>query len=217
MKYFRKHPDLLLIANYPSTAKRVRRVRQTTPQELSKILVHTIVSKLKGKKILLLTDAPDDTQPTGYITRTCWTVHKPITLRYLVSRLLYNHQTDTVCVLYHANLFGLTSTILFLPAILLALRLTRKRLVIVFLTTARMGAHPTLVAAAVYFSRVWFQRMLSLVATSVIPTETSLAIRSLKDRHTVGSIIADELFPSPIKDLGLIHYLHPDARTKSAA
>jgi hypothetical protein len=209
MKYFRKHPDLLLIANYTETAKRVRRARQTTPQELSKILVHTIASKLKDKKILLLTDAPD-AHHGGYITRTCWAIGKPMTLRHLVSRLLYNHQTDTACVLYHANLFGLLPTILFFPALLLSLRLTRKRLVIVFLTVPHVSARPTLAQAVHYFARVWFQSMLAAIATSVISTETSLAIRSLKDRHTVGKILEDELFPSPIKNLGLANMLKKD-------
>jgi hypothetical protein len=216
MKYFRKHPDLLLIANYPSTAKRVRRIRQTTPQELSKILVQTIAAKLKGKKILLLTDAPDNKPHSGYIAKTSWTVGNPMTLRRLMSLLLYNHQTETVCVLYHAALFGLIPTIFFLPPILLALRLTRKRLIIVFLTIPRVSPRPTLLQAAVYFSRVWFQGILSLIASAVITTETSLAIRSLKERYTVGKIIAEELFPSPIKNLGLTHYLHPEARTKPA-
>lgn len=206
MKYFRKHPQLLIIANCTDTAKRVRRVRQTTPQELSKILIHTIVSTLKDKKILLLTDAAD-AHHAGYITRTCWTPDKPMTLRHLVSRLVYNHQTDTVAVLYHAHLFGLVPTILFLPAILLTLRFTRKRLVVVFLTVPHVSSRPTLVQAAHYFARVWFQRVLSLLSTSVISAETSLAVRSMKDRRTAGKIIADELFPSPIKDLGLTHYL----------
>jgi hypothetical protein len=215
MKYFRKHPDLLLIANYPSTAKRVRRIRQTTPQELSKILVQTIAAKLKGRKILLLTDASGDKPHAGYITRTSWTVGNPITLRHLASRLLYNHQTDTICILYHANLFGLVPTILVLPSILLTLRLTRKRLIIVFLTIPRVSPHPTLAQALVYFLRVLFQSILSLIASSVITTETSHAIRSLKERHNVGKIITDELFPSPIKNLGLTHYLHPDTQIKS--
>jgi hypothetical protein len=114
-------------------------------------------------------------------------------------------------------LFGLVLTILFLPFFLLTLRLTGKRLVIVFLTIPRVSPHPTLPQATVYFLRVWFQSILSLIASAVITTETSLAIRSLRERHNVGKIIADELFPSPIKDLGLIHYLHPEARTKPAA
>lgn len=213
MKYFRKHPDLLIIGNYPTSTKRVRHVRQTSPQELSKILIRTITSLLRQKKILLLTDAPEEIH-TGCITRTSWLYAQPLSLQRLISRLIYNFQTDTVCLLYHSDLFApwwLLITAVFTPILLGILRLTGKRTVIVFLTTPSLSSHPKLAQAVLYFLRMASRRTLSALASVAITSETSRAVRSLKERREVGKIITDTLFPSPTHALGLASILesHP--------
>ncbi len=203
MKYFRKHPDLLIIANYPTITARVRKSRQTTSEELSTLVVRTILSTLKNsKKILLLTDEPEETSRAGFITITAWNRQKPFFLSELVYRLIYNFQTKPVFILYHAELFGAYSTILIMPILLALLLLSGKRTVLAFLTMPTLSTRPTIAKAILYILRVTYRRILSLLSTVVIEPKP---IRTYKERHIAGKLFVEELFPSPVRDLGLQH------------
>lgn len=236
MKYFRRHPDLLIIANYPEGVHRIRHARLTTAPQLSKILVHTITGALaKTKKILLLTDTANERPHAGWITRTTWVAGKPYSLFRLIGRLIYNHETHTICILFHPELFGRFWTDLFTLLLLGPLRLTGKHTMIVFLTTPKLSVQPTIGQTIRYFIRFALFTLLTALASKTIVGEkpfahklmrltgkrTILAIpmtfRTLKERRIEGNILSEELFPSPIKNLGLVHYLHPDARTNPAA
>ncbi|MCX6791989.1 MAG: hypothetical protein NT149_03045 [Candidatus Gottesmanbacteria bacterium] len=236
MKYFRKHPDLLIIANYPEGMHRIRRARLTTAPQLSKILVHAITSTLaKTKKILLLTDSPDTKKHTGFITRTSWAAGKPFSIFQLTNRFIYNHETHTVCLLFHPDLFGRFWTDFFTLFLIGSLRITGKHTMMVFLTTPKLSVQPTLLQTIRYFIRFALYALYTTLATKTVVGEKLLAhklmrltgkktilaipmtFRSLNERRIAGKIFNEELFPSPIKNLGLTHYLHPDARTKPAA
>lgn len=236
MKYFRKHPDLLIIANYPEGVHRVRHARQTTPAQIAKILVHTITGQLgKTKKILLLTDSTDEKPRTGWITRTAWAAGKPQSLTRLISRLIYNHETHVVCVLFHPDLFGRFWTDFITLFLVATLRITGKHTMIVFLTTPKLTLQPTLVQTFRYFIRFGLLGVLTTMATKAVVGEKPFAgklvhmtgkktvltipmtFRSMKERKIAGKLISEELFPSPTHNLGLTHYLHPDAGTKPAA
>ncbi len=207
MKYFRKHPDLLLIANYPSTPLRVRHGRQTTSEEVSKILVNAIAGRLRGKKILLLTDA-DDKKPHGrLIIRTCWDPGSIVSFRRMLRRLLYNFQTESICFLYHAGLFGRPGTILLLIPLLLTLRLGGKRVVMVFLTQPSLSTHPRIFPAVKYFLRVMFRWLIKMLTTAAIDVSQTRATRSIKERNATAQLIAEALFPSPTANLGLQSFL----------
>lgn len=145
MKYFRRHPDLLLIANCPEAGTIAR-----------------ILSP--GKKILLLTD-------------------------HIIPKLIYNHETHTICILYHPGLFGRFWTDLVTPVLIAILRLCGKRVITVFLRARKMPIHTIIAALA--------------TRTLTIPRK----FRSRKERRVVGNKLYEELFPSPIKNLGLAHYL----------
>lgn len=236
MKYFRRHPDLLLIANYPQGGHRVRHARLTTPPQLAKMLVHTITGPLaKTKKILLLTDTANETPHAGWITRTAWVMGKPQSLFWLIGRLIYNHETQTVCVLYHPELFGQFWTDLFTLLLIGSLRLTGKHTMIVFLTIPKLSVQPTLGQTIRYFTQFAIFVVSTAFASKTIVGEKSFAhklmrltgkktilaipmtFRTLRERKIAGRIFSEELFPSPIKNLGLVHYLHPEARVKPAA
>ncbi len=227
MKYFRKHPDLLIIANYPEGVHRVRHARSTTPPQIAKILVHTIARQLgKTKKILLLTDDTDEKPRTGLITRSAWAVGKPQSLTRLISRLIYNHETHAVCVLFHPDLFGRFWTDAFTILLIASLRITRKRTIIVFLTTPKLSVQPTVLQTIRYFIRFGILALLAVLATQAVVGEKSFAgklikntgkktiltipmtFRSMKERKITGKILGEELFPSPTHNLGLTHYLH---------
>jgi hypothetical protein len=223
MKYFRKHPDLLLIANYPDSADRIRQARQTTPPQLAAILVNTISAQLKKtKKILLLTDAADDTQHAGLITRTAWVMNKPLSVFRLINKLIYNHGTRVICILYHPELFGRFWTGLFTPFLIIAFRISGKHVTIISITTPKISTQPTVVQTAVYFLRFTLLIIFSVIANQMNVGEKPIAhklerltgkktiitipmsFRSIKERHAAGQIIADELFPSPTHNLGLL-------------
>jgi len=226
MKYFRIHPDLLIIANYSDGAFRIRHGRQTTPQQLSNILIHTIIKTLSsGKKILLLTDSPDAKKHKGFIIRTAWDAGKPQSILRLVSRLIYNHETHAVCVLFHPELFGRFWTSLIMPALILLLRLSGKKVMTVFLTTPKLSAQPTIVQTIRYFMRFGLNTILTAISGRTITGEKTLThklmrltgkktivtipmtFRSLKERHQAGHILGGQLFPSPTENLGLSHLL----------
>ncbi len=211
MKYFRKHPDLILLANYPEGTHRIRHARRTTPTQLSKILVNTITSSVdKTKKILLLTDATDTKQHAGCITRTAWTMNNPFSLLRLINRFIYNHETRTICILYHPELFGRFWTSLCMPLLLVLLRLTGKQITILFLTTPKLSSQPTIGQTLRYFMRRAILVVLRWLATQTVGGEKStssilipMTFRSLKERRIAGKIIHEELFPSPTHNLGL--------------
>jgi hypothetical protein len=230
MKYFRKHPDLLIIANYPEGVHRVRHPRSTTPAQIAKIIIHTLTSTLaKSKKILLLTDSPDVKKHTGFITRTSWTAGKPLSIFRLTNRLVYNHETHTVCLLFHPDLFGRFWTDFFTLTIIGSLRITGKQTMVAFLTTPKLPVQPTIVEAIRYFIRFGLFALFTTLATRTVVGEKSfasklmqltgkktiltipMAFRSMKERKIAGKIMGEELFPSPTQNLGLIHYLHTDA------
>jgi hypothetical protein len=169
MKYFRIHPDLLLIANYPKGDTFVR----TITMPLS-----------KTKKILLLTDASDEIQHKGFITRTAWTAGRPFSLIYLLDRLIYNHETHTICILYHPELFGRFWTPLLTLLLLLSLRLTGKQITIVFLTTPKIPSQPSIMQALVYFLRCFMQTILR-----------ALVHKTISGKQFKGKIVKDMLFP----------------------
>lgn len=235
MKYFRKHPELLLIANYPQGGHRVRHGRQTTTEDVSKIIVHTISAALGStKKILLLTDAPEELSRRPFITKTSWSTTNPLSIGQLVNGLLYNHQAHTVCCIYHPDLFGNVWTAIFTPPLLTALRFSGKRVLLIMINAPKSSIYPTLKQTFAYWLSILYRCVLTVLSTTTIVSEKPLAktlrrrtgkrsvvvlpmtFRSLKERKIAGNILREELFPSPIKDLGLIHYLHPDARTKPA-
>lgn len=230
MKYFRIHPDLLIIANYPDGAFRIRHGRQTTPQQLSNILIHTISKTLsRGKKILLLTDNPDAKKRNGFILRNAWVIGKPQSIFRLMSRLIYNHETHAVCVLYHPELFGRFWTSLITPVLILVLRLSGKQVMTVFLTTPKLSALPTIAQTIRYFMRFGLNTILSIISGRTITGEKTLThklirltgkktiitipmtFRSLKERHQAGHILSEHLFPSPTENLGLSHLLKKDS------
>lgn len=201
MKYFRKHPDVLIIANYPQVARRVRKTRQTTPEELSTLLVNTIAAALKNdKKILLLTDTPEEKSRAGFITITAWNREQPFFLTELVHRLIYNFQTKTVATLYHRELFDAYGTLLITPILLTLLRISGKRTILVFLTTPSLPAHPTILKALTYILRVAYRKVLSVLSTGVV---APVSIRTLKERRMAGKMLTEKLFPSPLANLGL--------------
>jgi hypothetical protein len=236
MKYFRIHPDIILIANYPESTHRVRRVRVTTPTQLSKILITAITSALgKTKKILLLTDAPNARPRAGWITSTSWVTGKPYTCLRLVRHLIYNHETRAVCVLYHPELFGRFWTTIFILPLFGFFRLTGKHVTTILLAIPKLPAQPTIVQTIRYFMQfalliivtilthipvvgehTFARKLMQLTRKKTIIT-VPMTFRTLKERKTAGNILKEELFPSPIKNLGLTHYLHPDAGTKPAA
>jgi len=226
MKYFRKHPDLILIANYPESTHRVRHARQTTSEDLSKIIVHTISTALGStKKILLLTDATEEISRNAFITKTAWNKGNPLSIGQLIRRLFYNYQTQTICCIYHTELFGKFWTTLITPLLLLVLRLSGKRTLIVMLTTPKSPLYPTVKQTLAFWVSFLYQSLLAIVATTVIVGEKPLAktisrrigkqsvivlpmtFRTLKERRTAGNIFYEELFPSPIKNLGLASML----------
>ncbi len=232
MKYFRKHPDLLIIANYPDGTHRVRHGRLTTPAQLSKILVHTILSMLaKTKKILLLTDATEEKKHAGFITRTSWVNGKPLSMFQLISRLIYNHETHTICILFHPDLFGRFWTDFITLFLIATLRITGKHAMIVFLTTPKLSLQPTMVQTFRYFIRVGLLGVLTTIATQAVVGEkpfagklihmtgkkTVLAIpmkfRSMKERRIVGKLMGEVLFPSPTHNLGLANMLKKESLT----
>ena len=151
MKYFRKHPDLIIIANYQKSS-----------------LIKRIIRKLgTSQKVLLLTDAPDDIQHKGFITRTAWTPGLPLSVFRLVNRLIYNHQTLNICILFQPELFGRFLTGLFTPILILALRLTGKRITIMFLTRPRISPYPTVGQTITYYSRYAIQKILRALAHTI--------------------------------------------------
>jgi hypothetical protein len=91
MKYFRRHPDLILITVQPQHAR----------------LTRTIVRSLgRTKKILVVTDP-----------------------KMLLRNFIYNHQTQTLCAIYHGEWF--------MPILMAVSRLTKKRIVVVMTTKPR--------------------------------------------------------------------------------
>lgn len=230
MKYFRKHPDLLIIANYPEGVHRVRHARTTTPAQIAKILVHTLAGQLgKTKKILLLTDATDEKPRRGWITRTAWAVGKPQSFTRLISRLIYNHETHAACVLFHPDLFGRFWTDASILFLITSLRITGKHTMIVFLTTPKLSVQPTIVQTIRYFIRYGILVLLATLTTHAVVGEKSFAgklrhstgkrtiltipmtFRSLKERKIAGKILGDELFPSPTHNLGLANMLKKES------
>ena len=214
MKYFRKHPDILFIANYPEGNHRVRHGRLTTPPLLAKILVRTIAGSLKTKKILLLTDAPEKTQRAGFIQRTALVTGKPHTCFHLISQLIYNHETRTVCILFHPELFGPLWTGFFTLFLVGFLRLMGKQITIIFLTTPKLSPQPTLGHTIQYFLRYALLAILNTLSQQTVGGDKKIArilipltFRSLKERRLAGKIVTEELFPSPTHNLGLAHYL----------
>lgn len=230
MKYFRKHPDLLIIANYPDGMHRIRHGRQTTPQQLSKILIHTITGTLtKTKKILLLTDSPDERKHTGFIARTSWVIGKPHSLFQLIGRLIYNHETRSVCILFHPELFGRFWTDLVTPGLILLLRLSGKQVMTVCLTTPKLSVQPTVGQTCRYFLRFALTSAITTLTSIAVAGEKSfahkllrvsgkytiftipMAFRSLRERRHAGQLLSERLFPSPTHNLGLSHLLKKDS------
>jgi hypothetical protein len=230
MKYFRKHPDLILIANYPDGAHRLRYARLTTPPQLSKILVNTITGPItKTKKILILTDAPANKKRAGWITKTAWETNNPLSFFLLLSRLIYNHETPTICILFHPRLFGRFWTNAFTPGLILMLRLSGKQVVTIFLTTPRLSAQPTLEQTCQYFLQFSLISAMTALTSITVVGEKSFAhkltrltgkkgiltipmtFRTLKERRHAGQILNENLFPSPTQNLGLSHLLKKDS------
>ena len=225
MKYFRKHPDVIIITNFPKVSHRVRHGRQTTPQQYSKILVRTIVSALKGaKKTLILTDAPVEKPHAGTAVQTAWATGKPYTLIRLINGIIYNHKTDTICILFHPELFGKPWTDLILPGLILFFRLIGKKVVLIFLITPKLPPLPSLLRTTEHFIRLALLSFMVLLSQTVIAgdkpfanhltklsgktiTPISLGLQSLKERRGLSKFLYEKIFPSPLQDLGLINML----------
>ena len=148
MKYFRKHPDLIIIAGSTDTLPYVR-------------LVKTAMGGTK--KILVLNS---------------W--------RTLVPNLLYNHQAQTICLIYEGQPYA--------PFVLAALRLGGKRIVSV------ITDKPTSLVSLALYDGV---ELLSNKFILVLPR----TLRSVKKRQILKKTLRDSLFPSPIQDLGVINML----------